>query len=117
MDSTQIIAFLHEQVRAWNAGDKAAFFAAYRAAAPQGLRIEYVGKPEADGWPILENMWEQQAAKFEVEEGLMVPCGQEVACHNRNKVRGTTMVIETVEIYRFEAGRLTIRYFIQAPQA
>ena len=69
MDKTAIEAFLHAQVAAWNAGDKAGFFAAYRDAAPQGLAIEYVGRgPASDGWPVLEGMWAQQSAKIEIEE-------------------------------------------------
>jgi hypothetical protein len=115
MEQHAIESFLHTQVAAWNAGDKAGFFAAYRSVAPQGLRIEYVGRPEGDGWPILEQMWEQQSAKVEVEEVVAIVNGQEAACHNRNKLRGTARAIETVELYRFDAGTLQVRYFIAPP--
>lgn len=115
MDQQAIEHFLHTQVAAWNAGDKASFFAAYQAAAPQGLQIEYVGRPVADGWPVLEHMWTQQSAKIEIEEVVLIVNGIEAACHNRNKVRGTSLVIETLEIYRFEAGRLLVRYFVKQP--
>ena len=116
MDAHTIETFLHTQVKAWNAGDKDGFFAAYRQAAPQGLLVEYVGRgPAVDGWPVLEGMWAQQSAKIEVEEMLLVVNGQEAACHNRNLVRGTSMAIETVELYRFDAGQLTVRYFIGQP--
>ena len=55
MDTSTIEHFLHTQVQAWNQGDKEGFFAAYRAAAPEGLQIEYVGRgPADDGWPVLE---------------------------------------------------------------
>ncbi|CAN7758467.1 nuclear transport factor 2 family protein [Pseudorhodoferax sp. LjRoot39] len=112
MDKQAIEAFLHAQVAAWNRGDKVGFFAAYRAAAPNGLRIEYVGRAEADGWPVLEQMWEHQSAKVEIEEVVTIVNGAEAACHNRNKLRGADRGIETVEIYRFDAGVLQIRYFI-----
>ena len=116
MDKAQIEHFLHTQMQAWNAGDKEGFFAAYRAAAPGGLRIEYVGRPEADGWPVLEGMWAQQSAKIEIEEVVLVINGTEAACHNRNKVRGTAMAIETIETYRFDPdGQLLVRYFIRQP--
>lgn len=115
MDAKTIEAFIHAQIKAWNAGDKEAFFAIYREAAPKGLQIEYVGRPASDGWPILEGMWEQQSAKIEVEEVVVVINGNEAACHNLNKVRGTTMVIESIEIYRFDAGHLNVRYFIRQP--
>ena len=112
-----ISAFLHSQVACWNAGDRNGFFAAYRAVAPNGLTIEYVGRGVTDGWPVLEQMWAQQSAKIEVEELLHVVNGSEAACHQLNKVRGTDTVIHTVELYRFDAGTLAVRYFIQAPQS
>lgn len=116
MDAASIEHFLHAQVEAWNAGDKAAFFDAYRAAAPAGLRIEYVGRgPATDGWPVLEGMWAQQSAKIEIEEVTLIVNGTEAAAHNRNKVRGTDLAIETVELYRFEAGCLSVRYFVKQP--
>jgi hypothetical protein len=112
MDKATIEQFIHAQVRAWNAGDREAFFAAYRAAAPNGLLIEYVGRPASDGWPVLEGMWLQQSAKIEIEEVVAIVNGQEAACHNRNKIRGTTKAIDTIELYRFDQGRLHVRYFI-----
>lgn len=116
MDSRAIERFLHAQVAAWNAGDKKAFFDAYRAVSTQGLQIEYVGKgPATDGWPVLEAMWSQQSAKIAIEEVLMIVNGSEAACHNRNKLRGTAVVIETIEVYRFDAGRLSVRYFVKQP--
>lgn len=115
MNKQEIEHFLHTQVNAWNAGDKEGFFAAYAQAAPKGLQIEYVGRPMSDGWPVLESMWAQQSAKIEIEEVLMIINGDEAACHNRNKVRGTAMAIETIELYSFDAGRVVVRYFIQQP--
>lgn len=115
MNKQDIEHFLHAQVKAWNAGDKAGFFDAYAQAAPNGLQIEYVGRPVSDGWPVLEGMWAQQSAKIEIEEVLMIVNGNEAACHNRNKVRGAAMVIETIELYSFDAGRVVVRYFIQQP--
>jgi ketosteroid isomerase-like protein len=115
VDARTIEAFLHAQVKAWNAGDRQAFFEAYRSVSPQGLRIEYVGRgPATDGWPVLDAMWSQQSAKIEIEELLLIVNGDEAACHNRNKLRGTPVAIETIEIYRFEdVGRLSVRYFVK----
>lgn len=116
MDKTTIEHFMHAQVQAWNAGDKDAFLAAYRAVAPKGLQIEYVGRgPAADGWPVLEGMWTAQAAKIAIEEVALIVNGNEAAGHNRNLVRGTTMAVETIELYRFEDGKLSVRYFVRQP--
>ena len=117
MDKQAIEHFLHTQMQAWNAGDKEGFIAAYRQAAPNGLTIEYVGRPPSDGWPVLEGMWAQQSAKIEIEEVVAIVNGSEAACHNRNKVRGTALAIETIELYRFDAGRLSVRYFVKQPPA
>lgn len=116
MDKTTMEHFLHSQVRAWNAGDKEGFFAAYRSVAPGGLQIEYAGRgPAVEGWPVLEGMWAQQNSRIEIEEVALIINGSEVACHNRNKVRGNSLAIETIELYHFDNGRLTVRYFIQQP--
>lgn len=116
MNKQDIENFAHAQVQAWNAGDKQAFLAAYRSVAPKGLLIEYVGRsPATDGWPVLEGMWAAQSAKIEIEEVALVINGNEAACHNRNKVRGTTMTIETIEVYRFDDGVLSVRYFVRQP--
>ena len=113
MNKATVEHFLHAQVKAWNDGDKGAFFGAYSAVAPSGLQIEYVGRPAADGWPILEAMWVQQSAKIQIEEVVAIINGNEAACHNRNRVRGTASAIETIELYRFDSGRLQVRYFIK----
>ena len=116
IDSKDIFDFLHAQVACWNAADKEGFFAAYRKAAPGGLSIEYVGHPVSDGWAVLEGMWAQQNARIEIEEVAAIVNGTEAACHNRNKVKGTSIAIETIELYRFdENGQLSVRYFIRHP--
>jgi len=113
MNKAAVEQFLHSQAKAWNEGDKDGFFAAYRAVAPAGLQIEYVGQPAGDGWPILETMWAQQSAKIQIEEIAAIVNGNEAACHNRNWVRGTQNWIESIELYRFDSGRLQVRYFIK----
>ena len=67
------------------------------------------------GAVVLEGMWAQQSAKIEIEEVALIINGNEAACHNRNKVRGSSLAIETVELYRFDNGTLTVRYFVRQP--
>tara|TARA_Y100001001_G_scaffold95824_1_gene93764 strand:+ start:350 stop:715 length:366 start_codon:yes stop_codon:yes gene_type:complete len=108
--------FLHGQIEAWNTGNKEAFFEHYRAISPNGLTIEYVGRPplNVDGWAVLEGMWEHQNNKFSVDVELSVIAGQEAACHHRNVMRDGTGVIETIEHYRFVDGKSIVRYFIKS---
>jgi ketosteroid isomerase-like protein len=116
MNNSDIEHFLHTQVGCWNAGDNAGFMAAYRQVAEGGLTIEYVGREPADGWAVLEAMWERQHAAVEIEEVQVIINGNEAACHNRNKIKGTDKAVETIELYRFDPGqRLSVRYFIRQP--
>ena len=110
---TEIEAFLKGQLVAWNAGDRDGFFGAYRAAAPAGLTIDYIGQPQRDGWEILDKMWADQNDKIEVEVLKAIVNGAEAACYHRNHVRGTTLAVDTIELYSFEQGKLHIRYFIE----
>jgi hypothetical protein len=113
VDSSSIEKFIHAQTKAWNSSDKTAFLEAYRSGAPNGLQIEYVGRSVADGWPVLEAMWDQQNPKIQVESIATIVNAGEAACHNRNWIRGTQNWIETIELFRFESGRLMVRYFVQ----
>jgi hypothetical protein len=113
LNKARIEQFLHAQAKAWNEADKEAFFGAYSSAAPNGIEIEYVGQPAGDGWAILEAMWGQQNAKIQIEEVVAIVNANEAACHNRNWVCGTQIWIESIELYRFDSGRLQVRYFIK----
>ena len=113
MDNSSIEKLIHAQARAWNNADKGAFLEAYRSVAPKGLEIEYVGRPVADGWPVLEAMWDQQNSKVQVEAIVSIVNAGEAACHNRNWIRGSQNWIDTIELFRFDSGRLKVLYFIQ----
>jgi hypothetical protein len=113
--SSAIGTFLHGQIECWNAGDKEGFFAHYRAAAPNGLEIEYVGQPQGDAWQVLEAMWAQQNARIRIEVAACIVSGGEAACHHRNLMRDGPGGVETIETYRFAEGRLAVRYFVARP--
>lgn len=106
--------FLHGQVACWNAGDKASFFAHYKAMAPNGLTIEYVGQARHhDAWQVLEGMWAQQNARIRIEVAACIVNGGEAACHHRNLMREGDGGVDTIELYRVGEGTLDIRYFVQ----
>jgi hypothetical protein len=112
-DTAKIEAFLVAQTVHWNEGNKEAFFDVYRRAAPAGLTIEYIGRPSQDGWAVLENMWDQQRVNIRVEPVTKIVNGNEAACYVRNVIIGTERAIETIELFRFEEGKLFVRYFIK----
>ncbi len=114
--SSAVEAFMHKQVSCWNIGDREGFFKAYQDIAPAGLHIEYVGGVSGDGIAILQGMWAQQQAAIEIEEVALIVIGDEAVAHNRNIVKGSDMVIETIEHYHFSSdGRVSVRYFIKKP--
>lgn len=113
-DTQAIDHFLHGQVDAWNAHDKDTFFALYKEFSPEGLSIEYVGRPAGDPWQTLEAMWTNQNAKIRIDVKATIINGHEVACHHVNQVIGSEHGIHTIELYRFEGGKLFVRYFVKA---
>ena len=79
------------------------------------------GGPGGEGWDLGRGVYMSDlAAVLEGVSGLdyvtelaLIVNGDEAACHNRNWVRGTDNWIETIELYRFDSGRLRVRYFIK----
>ena len=66
--SEQIKRFMSGQVRCWNNHDKAGLLALYREAAPDLLDIEYVGRTQqADGWLVIEKMYDKHNHQFRIE--------------------------------------------------
>lgn len=53
------------------------------------------------------------AGEDPVEPLTKIINGNEAACHIRNVIKGTDRAIVTIELYRFEEGRLFVRYFIK----
>lgn len=91
--------------------------ALYRAMASESLEIEYVGLPRQDGWMVIEEMWDKHNGHFELGVVTTLYNGNEAAVHHHNKIIATGTVIESIETYRFEPGRLSVRYFLKAPEA
>jgi hypothetical protein len=107
----EIYDFLKQQVALWNAGEREAMTALYRQYAPDGLVIEYVGEPIGDGWQTFEHMWDAYSGKVRSEVIEMLVNGNEGACFLRNLRPASGVANPSIEIYRFEEGRLHIRYF------
>lgn len=107
----------------WNAGDKVAWVANWKAVAPGDFRmLDPVGTPEKRGF-------EECAAKpfdlFQPGLELVVPeatkfiCANEVAwvMENHFKVEGELIVMRSIEEFRFDAGgSVVIRTFYDVPK-
>ena len=81
VDNVEIENFLHGQLKCWNAGDRDGFFEHYRKVSPNGLDIEYLGRPVMEGFAVLEGMWDQQNSlppsnrSNAAVSPCLVPCG------------------------------------------
>jgi hypothetical protein len=118
VDKAAIERFMHGQVVCWNAHDKAGLMALYREMASEHLEIGYAGRGEQkDGWFIIEEMYDKHNAQFRLEVVETIINGNEAAVHHRNCIVGSEAVIESIETYRFEPGRLSVVYFLKPPAA
>ena len=118
VDPQWIERFMTGQVACWNAHDRAGFMALYREVAPEHLDIGYAGRSDtADGWFVIEEMWDKHNAQFRLEVVDTLINGSEAAVHHRNCIVGSDAVIESIETYRFEPGRLSVVYFLKPPAA
>lgn len=118
VDKNTIERFMRGQVAAWNGHDKAALMALYREVASERLDIGYAGREEKkDGWFIIEEMFDKHNAQFRLEVVETIINGNEAAVHHRNCIIGSEAVIESIETYRFDPGRLSVVYFLKPPVA
>jgi len=116
VDRADMEGFMRGQVESWNAHDRDAFMAWHRRMAPVSLDIEYIGRAQQeDGWFVIEDTWNKHNTQITVEVVAMIVNGQEVAVHHRYHIAGTRSAIEAIETYRFDPGRLYVRYFILPP--
>jgi len=116
VDKSVIERFMQGQVACWNAQDKPGFMALYREVAPDQLDIAYAGRSEQqDGWVVIEEMWDKHNAGITLEVVTTIVNGNEAAIHHRNCITGTPLVIESLETYRFEPGRLSVVYHLKPP--
>jgi hypothetical protein len=116
VDRASIEQFMHGQVACWNAHDRSGFLDWYKKMATLSLEIEYVGRTDQkDGWFVIEEMWDKHNTQFELVVATTAINGNEAAVHHHNNIRGTDVTIESIETYRFEPGRLWVRYFLKAP--
>ncbi len=116
IDPAAIERFMRGQVECWNAHDKAGLMALYREMAPERLDIGYAGRStDKDGWFIIEEMFDKHNAQFRLEVVETIINGNEAAVHHRNCIVGSDAVIQSIETYRFEPGRLSVIYYLKPP--
>ncbi|WP_436778144.1 hypothetical protein [Yinghuangia sp. YIM S09857] len=120
----QLTVWSDQYVALWNAGDKAAWEANWRAVGPGDFRmLDPVGTPEKHGFEnCCLNPFDlfQPTVKFRVQPGSRFICGNEVAWVMENHFTaadGTPTVLSSIETYRFEEdGSVVIRTYYDVPE-
>ena len=113
---------IERHVELWNAGDKEAWLAAWRATAPGGLSSfeDPVGTPPKRGWEVLSEAWDQSPAEdWKLMLQNLIVCGNEGAAFIRNegKIQGKPAVVESIEIYRIaDDGSLEVKTYWDIPE-
>jgi hypothetical protein len=110
-NESEIRDFLTRQVALWNSGNRKEMTDLYRKYARDQLVIEYVGQPIGDGWKTYEHMWDAYGGSVKTDVVEILVNGNEGACSMRNVRVASGLANPSIEIYRFEEGRLHIRYF------
>lgn len=107
----------------WNAGDKQAWINNYRTvcSGDKVTMLDPVGTPEKQGFKhCCEDSWDlfQPRVRFNIQEGTLFVCGNEVAWCLENHFEGPEgpQVQYSLETYRFgEDGSLEIRTYYRVP--
>lgn len=118
----QLRHWAENYVALWNAGDKEAWAANWRAVAPGDFRMfDPVGTPEKRGFETCAlASWDlfQARVKFRIAQGSLFFNGNEVAWLLENTITadGRTVVARSIETYRFdEDGSVLIRTYYDVP--
>ena len=109
-DIAQIIERSYEL---WNRDDRDGWLAHWKSVTPGSHTLEDpIGTPPKLGWDILAEVWDRTGTE------RIIVCGNEgvAVCRNEGTVKGRSVVIDSVDLYRFtEDGSTHTRSFWTIP--
>jgi len=103
--------FITNQYRLWSENRIDEMMDLFRAIAPNGFTIQYVGAPEVEGEKAMADMIAEYAGKIRTNLVRLLINGNEAATVVDNIRNDTEQVIPSIETYRFENGKMYVRYF------
>ncbi|ALR22017.1 MULTISPECIES: nuclear transport factor 2 family protein [Sphingobium] len=103
--------FITNQYRLWSENRIDEMMDLFRAIAPNGFTIQYVGAPEVEGEKAMADMIAEYAGKIRTDLVRLLINGNEAATVVDNIRNDTEQVIPSIETYRFENGKMYVRYF------
>jgi len=117
----QIREVLERHVELWHAGDRDAWLANWRTLVTRDVTLEDpVGASPKRGFDeALAGEWDRTRDDWKLDVQELIVCGSEGALFVRNGgvVDGAPVVLDTVEIYRFDEGSLRARIYWELPAA
>lgn len=119
----QLKHWAEQYVALWNAGDKEAWTANWKAVAPGEFRmLDPVGTPEKHGFEhCCADSFDlfQERVRFRIQPGSLFICGNEVAWLLENHFstpEGEEQIGYSIETYRFnDDGSVDIRTYYRVP--
>tara|TARA_R110000787_G_scaffold79023_9_gene172788 strand:- start:5819 stop:6190 length:372 start_codon:yes stop_codon:yes gene_type:complete len=107
---------IRDNYRLWNEGKREELDRLFAAMGPDGFTIEYVGAPSIDGPTAMADMWTKYGGQCITEPVEVIVNGSEGAAYvaNRLQTPDGVVTLPSLETYKVEDGRLTIRYFHRA---
>jgi limonene-1,2-epoxide hydrolase len=109
----QIASFITDQYRLWSEDKVEEMLALFQQIAPGGYTIQYVGQPVQEGEPAMAEMIHQYRGKVRTDLLQLIVNGNEAAAHVANRFVENGASMPSIETYRFDGGRMEIRYFHQ----
>lgn len=108
---------IRDNYRLWNEGKREELDELFQAMGPNGFTIQYVGFPIMDGPAAVADMWTQYGGKCITEPLEVIVNGTEGAAYVANRMQtpdGVT-TLPSLETYKVEDGKLSVRYFHRTP--
>lgn len=108
-----IEAFLRAQYDTWNQSKPDEMMALFDQIAPNGCTVEFVGGERMDGKLFLQGLWAKLGSSVKIELAYLMVNGNEAAtcAKNHHHSEDGYSITASIETYRFEDGKLHIRYF------
>lgn len=111
LSQQDIEQFIINQYQLWSENRIDELMNLFRAIAPNGFTIQYVGTPEIEGEKAMADMIANYAGKVRAKLVRLLINGNEAATVVDNIRNDSGEVKPSIETYRFENGRMHARYY------
>jgi len=102
-----------DNYRLWNEGNIDGLMSLFDKMGPAGFAIEYVGSDPVEGKEAMADMWDQYGGQCPAKPQEVIVNGNEGAAYVLNHLNTDdgVVILPSLETYKIEDGKLSIRYF------